>query len=263
PESALRAALTDAGVWLPAVAAPAPLPVPAPLVAPGTPGPDVRVEELGVDLTVRGLRGRAVTRALEGVDAHLPARRLTAVTGPSGAGKSTLVATLAGHLRPARGRVTGTPGHGARSRDLARQCGWVPQHPEHGLLALRVRDEVALTGRRLGVDVDVDAVLALLRLDHLADAHPFRLSGGEQRRLALAAALAHRPPLVLLDEPTVGQDRHTWAAVAGWAAAAARGGATVVASTHDSHLVSLAEGRVSLAGATRSPGDLRHVREPA
>ena len=247
-----REELTRAGVWLPGVPPPAPLPVPAALVAPDAAGPDVGIDGVRVDLVTRGLRGRATTRALDGVTARVPAGRLTAVTGPSGAGKSTLVATLAGHLRPTGGSVRGRPGHAARSRDLARSCGWVPQHPEHGLLALRVRDEVALTGRRLGVTVDVDEVLALLRLDHLADTHPFRLSGGEQRRLALAAALAHRPGLVLLDEPTVGQDRHTWAAVAGWATAAARHGATVAASTHDDHLVGLADHEVALG---RRPAD--------
>jgi energy-coupling factor transporter ATP-binding protein EcfA2 len=246
PATGLRDELTRAGVWLPGVPPPAPLEVPASLVAPDPAGPEVAVDGLVVDLRTRGLRGRATTRALAGVDARLPAGRLTAVTGPSGAGKSTLVAALAGHLRPAAGGVHGTPGRAARSPELARACGWVPQHPEHGLLALRVRDEVELTARRLGVPVDVDAVLGLLRLDHLADAHPFRLSGGEQRRLALAAALAHRPGLVLLDEPTVGQDRRTWAAVAGWATAAARHGATVGASTHDVHLVALADHRVLL-----------------
>ncbi|SKC67319.1 ATP-binding cassette domain-containing protein [Krasilnikoviella flava] len=241
-----RDELTRAGVWLPGVPPPAPLDVPASLVVPDAAGPEVAVDGLVVDLTTRGLRGRTSTRALAGVDARLPAGRLTAVTGPSGAGKSALVAALAGHLRPAAGGVRGAPSRDARSRELARACGWVPQHPEHGLLALRVRDEVELTGRRLGVPVDVEAVLGLLRLDHLVDAHPFRLSGGEQRRLALAAALAHRPGLVLLDEPTVGQDRRTWAAVAGWATAAARHGATVAASTHDADLVALADHRVRL-----------------
>lgn len=256
----LREDLTRAGVWLPGVPPPPPLAVPAALVAPDEAGPEVTADAVGVDLTTRGLRGRTTTRALDGVSARLPAGRLTAVTGPSGAGKSTLVATLAGHLRPGSGAVRGALGHAARSADLARSCGWVPQHPEHGLLALRVRDEVELTGRRLGVPVDVDAVLALLRLEHLADAHPFRLSGGEQRRLALAAALAHRPGLVLLDEPTVGQDRGTWAAVAGWATAAARHGATVAASTHDAHLVALAHHRVALGPRAADDGAPRPER---
>ena len=239
------AELVRAGVWLPGAPVPEPLDVPARLVAPDGPGPAIDLDGLGVDVTVRGLRGRVTTRALDGVVARLPASRTTAVTGPSGSGKSTLVATLAGHLRPARGHVSGLPGR-VRSRPLARAVGWVPQHPEHGLLTHRVADEVAATGRRLGVAVDVDELLGLLRLDHLADANPYRLSGGEQRRLALAAALAHRPGLVLLDEPTVGQDRHTWAAVAGWVGAAVRHGATAVVSTHDPHLVDLADHRLDL-----------------
>ncbi|GAA1737450.1 ATP-binding cassette domain-containing protein [Isoptericola hypogeus] len=253
PRSGLVADLTRAGVWLPGVEPPDPLAVPEPLVAPDEPGPAVDLDELGVDLTSRGLRGRTTTRALDAVTARFPAGRLTAVTGPSGAGKSTLVATLAGHLRPVHGAVRGAPSPRTGSRELARRSGWVPQHPEHGLLTHRVADEVAATGRRLGVAADVDAILALLRLDHVADAHPFRLSGGEQRRLALGAALAHRPALVLADEPTVGQDRHTWAAVAGWLAAAARHGSTVAVSTHDRRLVDLADHRVALGAPAPVP----------
>lgn len=261
PAAGLVDELTRAGVWLPGVPPPEPLVVPARVVAPDGPGPALDLDGLGVDLTARGLRGRTTTRALGAVTARVEAGRTTAVTGPSGAGKSTLVATLAGHLRPARGRVTGAPTTRAGSRDLARRSGWVPQHPEHGLLTHRVADEVALTGKRLGVAVDVEAILHLLGLDRLAAADPYRLSGGEQRRVALAAALAHRPALVLLDEPTVGQDRRTWSAVAGWVTAAARHGATAVASTHDPHLVDLADHRIDL-GAERHPGPRTSVGAP-
>src|SRR5699024_5737778 len=127
--------------------------------------------------------------------------------------------------------------HRWRSTDLARRVGWVPQNPEHGFLTTTVRDEVLHTGRRLGVPVEVEAVLQVFGLDHLAAANPYQLSGGEQRRLAVAAALAHRPGAVLLDEPTVGQDRATWAAVSGWVMTAARAGASVGVATHDADLI--------------------------
>lgn len=81
------------------------------------------------------------------------------------------------------------------------------------------------------------ALAELLGLAGALDRNPHTLSGGEKRRLALASALAHGPRFVAFDEPTVGQDRHTWAAVAGLIAAARGGGAGVVLSTHDETLV--------------------------
>ncbi|WP_219514287.1 ABC transporter ATP-binding protein [Nonomuraea ceibae] len=244
----LTGPLAHTGIWMPDLPPPRPQPVADALVAPGGPGPTVRARELGVDLTVRRLRATVTVTALDAVTATLPPGRTTVLTGPSGAGKSTLVAALAGLVRPARGEITGLPAppHRLRSAALARLAGWVPQHPEHGFLAATVRAEIAHTGTRLGIPVDPEAIMDLLGLTALADASPYQLSGGEQRRLALAAALAHRPPLVLLDEPTVGQDRHTWAAVAGWVRASARSGATVAVSTHDPHLIGLADHRHAL-----------------
>ena len=122
------------------------------------------------------------------------------------------------------------------SRDLASQVGWVPQNPEHMFLAHTVRDEVELTARRLGLHVDIDAGLDAFGLAGHADVHPFRLSGGEKRRLAVLAGLAHRPGVILLDEPTVGQDPDSWAAIVGWLVSAAAAGAAVVAATHDDAL---------------------------
>lgn len=223
------------GLWMPGLPPPTPIDVGAALVRPDLGVVTPRLTGVGVDLVTRTLRGSQRTRALDDVDLELTAGRSTALVGPSGAGKSTALAVLGGLLGPTEGTVTPDLRR-RRSRDLARDVGWVPQVPEHGFVTTDVRGEVALTASRLGRDVDVDEVLSTLGLDHLAGANPYRLSGGEQRRLALAAALAHRPGLVLLDEPTVGQDRRTWAAVAGWIGAAAREGAAVAISTHDADL---------------------------
>ncbi|MDN5852025.1 MAG: energy-coupling factor ABC transporter ATP-binding protein, partial [Actinomycetia bacterium] len=170
-------------------------------------------------------------------------------TGPSGCGKSTLLAACAGLIPPTGGRVDADearPPHRWRSTDLARRIGWVPQTPEHGFLTTRIRDEIALTASALGRRVEVDALLDLFGLSRYADANPYQLSGGEQRRLAVAAALAHRPGVALLDEPTVGQDRNTWAAVSGWLASSRASGVTSAIATHDAELVVRADTEVRL-----------------
>jgi len=117
----------------------------------------------------------------------------------------------------------------------------VPQRPEHTVVTRRVTDEVTITGARLGRTGAArrgQALLEVLGIAHLAPADPLRLSGGEARRLALAAAVAHGPAVLALDEPTVGQDRQTWAVVAGLLVAARDAGVGVVLATHDNRLVS-------------------------
>lgn len=241
--STQRDALAAAGVWMPGLPDPEPLRPPRDLVAPVGEPAAVDLRRLDVELVRRSWSGSTRTRAVAGVDLRLDAATAHALVGPSGAGKSTLLAACAGLQRPTSGQVLRGEAEPARlrSRALAAVSGWVPQAPEHGLLTLTVREEVALTAGRLGRAVDVEGVLHHLGLARYADANPYRLSGGEQRRLAVAAALAHRPSTVLLDEPTVGQDRGTWSVVAGWWREAADAGAVAVAATHDDALVRLAD----------------------
>ncbi len=250
-------ALAANGVWVPGLPAPDPAPLPAELLAAVAPPDGAWLEAvgLGVRLSTRGLRDTRVQQAVDGVDAVVPGGAVSAWTGVSGAGKSTLLAALGGLLRPTAGAVSAHPSLARgldpapwrwRSPDLARRIGWVPQDPEHGLVTHRVVDEVAATGRRLSQVVDPEAVLDALGLGGVAGADPYRLSGGEQRRLALAAALAHGPAVALLDEPTVGQDRVTWAVVAGWVLALAATGRGVAVATHDRDLVALADREIVL-----------------
>ena len=188
---------------------------------------------------------------------------MLAVVGTSGAGKSTLTALLAGVEAPDErgggGRRTGSRGGagprrgGWTSPELARRVGWVPQQAELAVVSRTVREDVLSTSRLLGLDQDAagrraDALLEVLGLAHLAGTDPHRLSGGEMRRLALAGAVAHGPAVLVLDEPTVGQDRLTWAAVAGVVAAARSAGVAVVLATHDPLLARLADRTVRLEG---------------
>lgn len=223
-------AATD--LWLPQRAAPEPLTVPDHLVAPDHSAEAVEMTDISVDLVTRSLRDSITVPALRELSATAEPQNVTVFAGPSGAGKSTALQILAGLLRPDAGTVS-PDRRRLRSRQLAAELGWVPQNPEHGFLATSVEDEIALTSHRLDRRVDVGTLAGLFGLDHRMHVNPFRLSSGEQRRLALIAALAHRPGTVVLDEPTVGQDRATWAAVTGWMHAAARVGCVVAVASHD------------------------------
>ncbi|MCW2770820.1 MAG: transporter ATP-binding protein [Aeromicrobium sp.] len=232
---AFLAGRPPAGVWMPGMPVPRPVAVPEDLVGPAAEPLTVRADDVSVELVLRTLRGTQRTTAVSGLTTELRPGSTTAFTGPSGAGKSTAIAALGGLVRPRSGAVTPEL-HRWRSRRLAAAVGWVPQNPEHGFLARTVAEEVTRTAQRTRREVDTDAVLEVFGLARFASANPYRLSGGEQRRLAIAAALAHRPGVVLLDEPTVGQDPATWAAVAGWIGAARDAGAAVGVSTHDADL---------------------------
>ena len=214
----------------------------------GRGGGRVLVEATGVVGSPPGWR-RGLPRPRVGpVDARVVAGAVTTIVGQSGAGKSTLLALLAGLAEPSGGQLLADAQWAPRgerrpyrwrSRELAARVAWLPQLPEHALVAATVRDEVAATSRALGRDDPrpVDALIDALGLGALAGQDPHTLSGGEQRRLGLAAALAHDPQVLLLDEPTVGQDPHTWRQVVDTVRAAADRGTAVVVATHDALLL--------------------------
>ncbi|SIT86601.1 energy-coupling factor transport system ATP-binding protein [Microbacterium sp. RU33B] len=232
--------LAAAGVWVPGI--PPALP-PPPARAPGAPLLTAR------GLAVARVRGVAVA---DGIDLEVRAGSALAITGPNGAGKSTLGLTVAGLLAPASGSLTASPVLAAgataepirwRSRELLTRIGTVFQDPEHQLLATTVRAELEVGPHALGLDPAVtgrrvDELLERLRLTRLAEANPYTLSGGEKRRLTVAAALATAPRVLVLDEPTFGQDARTWAELVTLLARLRDGtdaeeGSAIVAITHD------------------------------
>ncbi|MBP6525460.1 MAG: ATP-binding cassette domain-containing protein [Dermatophilaceae bacterium] len=263
--------LLSMGVWVPGEGPPEPVAVDPALVAaqPRRGGlPPLAASPLAVDRTTRLVDGsRRTRRAAELTDqVRAVPGTLTALVGPSGSGKSTVLHTLAGFLTPtppdavrvtSPDALTPTSSDAAGPADLdaaglARALAWVPQWSSSTIVASTVLDEVLVTSRALnpedsqGADepqADVDrarALLAALGLGHLERADPRHLSGGEQRRLAVAAALHHGPPVLLADEPTVGQDRRTWAALVGLVAAYRAAGGAVITATHDSHVIARA-----------------------
>jgi energy-coupling factor transport system ATP-binding protein len=264
PETVLgqqSAVLADHGVWVPGRPDPKPLAVPIELVSPWTTGPESIVVAQSVDVRLRRslVDSRAApVQALTGAAAEVLSGRTLALTGRSGAGKSTLLSVLAGLLRPSRGTVRSDPAlatHKGRepwrwaSRDLAARLSWVAQIPEQAVVGRTVEGEVLAAAQAVGRDSPrsierARGLLDVLGLTQLSTASPYHLSGGEQRRLMIAAALAHGPFSALLDEPTVGQDRETWAAVVGVANAARDAGAGIVLSTHDAVAVAAAADQV-------------------
>ncbi|MBX7266572.1 ABC transporter ATP-binding protein [Micromonospora sp. Llam7] len=239
-----------------------PAPPPADAVTAVGCGGDVAVEVSR--LTVR--RGRVPV--LHEIDLVVPAGELVAVVGPNGAGKTTLAQAVAGVARPPRGavRVAGVDPARVDGRTLAGLVGFVFQNPEHQFVTNRVDDELAhgLRIRRVAegdVATRVDDVLRRFGLLELRDRHPFLLSGGQKRRLSVATAIICRPRVLVLDEPTFGQDRQRAAELLNLLTDLHRAGTTVLVVTHDMQLVAehasrvvvLAEGRV-LADAP--PADL-------
>lgn len=232
-------ALAASGVWVPGIP-PAHPPAPA---APA--GPTLLS---AAELAVQRVAGHPVA---SDIDLAVHAGAALAVTGPNGAGKSTLGLTIAGLLAPASGTLTaarelaGTAGNTPirwSSRELLTRIGTVFQDPEHQLLAKTVRDELEVGPRALGLPEAataqrVDELLERLRLAPLARANPYTLSGGEKRRLTVAAALATAPRVLVLDEPTFGQDARTWAELVALLARLRDDGSAIVTITHDLDVV--------------------------
>ena len=200
----------------------------------------------------------------EGVDAEIRAGEVLAITGPNGSGKTTLALLLAGLLAPDAGSVVATAALGSVSnadaalvrwpaRRLVRSIGTLLQNPEHQFLTSRVDEEIALGVRRASLDpaLVVDRVAGLLdrlRLTALAAASPFTLSGGEQRRLSLAAALVTDPAALVLDEPSFGLDRRTHLEVTSLLRDERDSGTGLCLVSHDELMVSaLADARLALA----------------
>ena len=235
-------AMRAAGIWLPGdeadrrltATATAPATAMATAASAGD-GGDVLLDVDGVRFGYQ--RGEPVVRDIA---FRAAAGERIALVGPNGSGKTTLGRLLVGLLRPDHGRIdlAGDDPSRMPAAVLARHAGYVFQEPERQFLGQTVGEEV-----RIGLTDDEkarvdDLMIRLgLPLEQFEMRSPYRLSGGEQRRLSLACVLVRRPELLVLDEPTFGQDRHGYEGLLGILTEHLDQGACLIAATHDTRFV--------------------------
>ena len=264
-------ALRERGIWLPGDDVAAEV-GPAPEAAPASSedAPIARVTDLTIGY------GKA-SPVRSGIDLTLERGVSTCIVGANGAGKSTFALTLAGLLPPLEGTVEvetsdGTAGdpHEWSSKQLLGRMSMVFQEPEYQFLASTVAEELAIGPRAAGMSEEeiaplVEEHLEALGLTKLARANPMTLSGGEKRRLSVATALISAPELLILDEPTFGQDRGTWLGLVRLLRAALERGVTLVSITHDPAFVAAMGQRVVDLGLVgiRGGGESRDSAESA
>jgi energy-coupling factor transport system ATP-binding protein len=205
--------------------------------------------------------------ALDGVSLEIPPGQVAAVAGQNGSGKTTLTKLLNGLLQPTSGSVTvdGVDTTGRRTQELARHVGYVFQNPNHQLFARTVAEELAFGPRNLGVaagEVDrrVAEVAAMFGLADRLPEHPYRLGYPVRKLVGIASVVAMRPSILVLDEPTTGQDHRTSEAIGAVLQDVRDAGTTIVCVTHDMELVAtladrmvvMREGRLAADGTPRS-----------
>ncbi|MBM4400320.1 MAG: ABC transporter ATP-binding protein [Crenarchaeota archaeon] len=200
--------------------------------------------------------------ALKGVSLVIKDGDFVAIMGQNGAGKTTLVKHFNGLLKPAKGivRVDGVETTKTSVAALSRNAGFVFQNPDHQLFSETVEEEIAFALKNFGFEKEViekriSWALNLLGLEQYRKTSPFLLSGGERKRVALAAVLAWNPQTLMLDEPTIGQDYQQKEKLRQFIAQMQTQGKTVVIVTHDVEFVAECNPRVLLMKEGRIVAD--------
>jgi energy-coupling factor transport system ATP-binding protein len=191
--------------------------------------------------------------ALKGVSLTINDGDFVAIMGQNGAGKSTLVKHFNGLLKPTLGsvRVNGVETTKSSVAALSRNVGFVFQNPDNQLFSETVEDEIAFALKNFGMEPEVIEkrvtwALKLLSLEQYRKTSPFLLSGGERKRVALASVLAWDPQMLILDEPTIGQDHEQKEKLRQFIMQLQTQKKTVVVVTHDVEFVAECNPRVVL-----------------
>ncbi|QOJ78690.1 ATP-binding cassette domain-containing protein [Infirmifilum lucidum] len=204
--------------------------------------------------------------ALRGVNFTLSSGELVAIIGQNGGGKTTLAKNLNGLLKPTKGvvLVDGLDTRSTPTREIVRRVGYVFQNPSHQIFESKVWEEVAYGPRNLGLPEDevrnrVRWALSLVGLEGFEDHNPYDLDYSKMKLLTIASVLAMKPKVIVLDEPTTGQDHAGRHVLAKLVRQLNSEGFTIVVITHDMRFVAevakrvvlMADGRILLDGPTR------------
>lgn len=184
------------------------------------------------------------THAVRDVSLQLNRGDVVALLGQNGSGKTSLTSLFVGINKPSSGKgiIGGIDIISSGIRELSEKAGYVFQYPEHQFVETTVREEVAygLKARKLPqdeIDAHVDRILRMIGLDQMPDKHPFRISMGQKRRLSVASMLIMDTDILILDEPTRGQDRQNIETMMDLVMKANKEGTTVILVLHDMNIV--------------------------
>ncbi|MGI6615396.1 MAG: energy-coupling factor ABC transporter ATP-binding protein [Dethiobacteria bacterium] len=209
-------------------------------------------------------RGRI--KALENISITICENEIVSLIGQNGSGKTTLLKNLLGLLKPSRGRILidGTDTREARVSELAVIAGLVLQNPDRQIFAETVEKEIAFGPQNLKfpaeeVDRRVEESMKTVGIEQFAHAFPLSLSKGDRAKVIIASVLAMNPRVIVLDEPTTGQDDHGCIQIMETVRELHRKGRTIILATHNMQLVArysqrtivLRGGKVLLDGPTR------------
>ncbi|MFH0849355.1 MAG: ATP-binding cassette domain-containing protein, partial [Candidatus Bathyarchaeota archaeon] len=215
------------------------------------------IQVKGVNFTYPGN-----VKALNEVNLTINQGDFVAIMGENGAGKTTLVKHFNGLLRPQSGSVLveNVDIAGTSVAKLSRKVGLVFQSPDDQLFEETVEKEISFALRNFGfkdsvVEKRVNWALNLLDLAEYKDKSPFILSGGERKRVALASVLAWDPDILVLDEPTVGQDYGQKERLRHFLVQLRTQGKTVIIVTHDVEFVAESQPRIVLMAQGRVIGE--------
>lgn len=201
-------------------------------------------------------------QVLNEVNLEIKDGEFVAIMGENGAGKTTLVKMFNGLLKPNKGKikVDGVDANEKSVAQLSRDVGLIFQNPDHQLFAETVSEELSFSLRNFGFTEDVvkrrvETLMNTLDLERYSSSSPFVLSGGERKRVALAAILAWDPKHVIMDEPTIGQDYLQKDRLRNFIIQLISQGKTVVIVTHDVEFVAECKPRIVLLSHGRIIGD--------